>query len=92
MPKGRKNPDPPNPGQHNVEPRRVAPSFEPLSGLRVTIRCRPKGLQKPWQLVGKVTSFADLRFAKTDYSGVDVGDSMFDTLTVESGGFSFVAM
>jgi hypothetical protein len=49
-------------------------------------------MQKPWQLVGKVTSFADLRFAKTDYSGVDVGDSMFDTLTVESGGFSFVAM
>ena len=44
-------------------------------------------MQKPWQVVSEVSSFADLRFAKTDYSGVDVGDSMFDTLTVESGGF-----
>ena len=32
-------------------------------------------MQKLWQLVWEV-SFADLRFAKTDFSGVDVGDSL----------------
>ena len=45
----------------------------------------PGDMQKPWQLVGEVPSFADLCFAKTDFSGVGVGDSLFGKLAVRGG-------
>ena len=43
--------------------------------------------QTPWQLVGEVSSFPDLLFAKTDVSGEDVGNFEFDTIAVESAAF-----
>ena len=63
----------------------MAPSFVPHSGLGIIVQCGPRGYADTMQLVGEVSSFADLLFAKADVSGEDVGNSEFDTIAVESG-------
>ena len=65
----------------------MAPSFVPLSGLRVTQSqdlVRPYGLcRNHGNLLVRVSSFADPIFAKTDFRVWTCAIPFFDTLTVE---------
>ena len=65
----------------------MAPSFVPLSGLRVTQSSdpvRPSGLcRNRGNLLERESSFADPFFAKTDIRVWTCAMPCFDTLTVE---------